>query len=281
MRGQGSAASVSTRLGRLGIKADVPTPQVCLQFEREYPVVLDIQVGGETITCTPEHPFWVPGQGWQPAGELKVGTQLLTRDGKTVPNTVQLEKKAGTIAFVVSAVFALSAYYKPELISKRIETVPINAIESRAGEFTIYNIEVEELHTYYVSSFGILVHNTCNEWGDDVEKIPLWRAVKDPELGDITKTGMFRTSHPGWGEVKYFSEAPEGAASYAKQAYEAWPNEDPYTMVETSIPKEFITPDMLVPVDGNVDAVVIPEDLLPYLNPPTALDYMPITGLRQ
>ena len=35
-------------------------------------------------------------------------------------NTVQLEKKAGTSAFVVSAKREDSAYYEPELISKRI-----------------------------------------------------------------------------------------------------------------------------------------------------------------
>jgi hypothetical protein len=39
---------------------------------------LDIRVGGETITATPEHPFWVVGRGWATAGELLPGYELLT-----------------------------------------------------------------------------------------------------------------------------------------------------------------------------------------------------------
>ncbi|MEJ1929429.1 putative Ig domain-containing protein [Nostoc sp. NIES-2111] len=128
---------------------------------------------------------------------------------------------------------------------------------------------------------GQMEVNNISKWGDDIDKFPLWRAVKDPELIDISNQGIFRSSHPGWGEVKYFSETPEAAASYAQQAYRAWPNEGPYTILETSIPKDFITPDMKVRVDGNVNAVVIPEELFPYLNPPTVWDSIPITELRQ
>lgn len=46
-------------------------------FERTSAVVLDIQVGTETITATPEHPFWVPGQGWVRARNLVRGSPFL------------------------------------------------------------------------------------------------------------------------------------------------------------------------------------------------------------
>jgi hypothetical protein len=36
-------------------------------FSREVPVVLDIQIGSTTITCSPEHPFWVVEKGWTAA----------------------------------------------------------------------------------------------------------------------------------------------------------------------------------------------------------------------
>jgi hypothetical protein len=93
------------------------------RFEREASAVLDIQVGNEIITCTPEHPFWIPGQGWQAANQLQVGDTLLTHDGKTRS---------------------------------------IESIQCREGLFKVYNIEVEELHTYYVSSLQVLVHNECD-----------------------------------------------------------------------------------------------------------------------
>ena len=93
------------------------------RFEREAPAVLDIQVGDEIITCTPEHPFWIPGQGWRAARQLEVGDPLLTHDEKTHS---------------------------------------IESIQRREGLFKVYNIEVEELHTYYVSSLQILVHNECD-----------------------------------------------------------------------------------------------------------------------
>jgi RHS repeat-associated protein len=89
-------------------------------FIHTVPIVLEIDLESATITCSPEHPFWVVGQGWQEAEELKPGFLLLTKDGLAVP---------------------------------------IISIRRREGCFTVYNIEVEEFHTYYVSDLGILVHN--------------------------------------------------------------------------------------------------------------------------
>jgi RHS repeat-associated protein len=51
--------------------------RILQQFERESSIVLDLLVDGETITCTPEHPFWVPERGWVEAEALQVGTQLM------------------------------------------------------------------------------------------------------------------------------------------------------------------------------------------------------------
>ena len=40
---------------------------------------------GELIRTTPEHPFYVAGKGWTPAGSLKAGDRLLTLLGDSVP----------------------------------------------------------------------------------------------------------------------------------------------------------------------------------------------------
>jgi hypothetical protein len=118
------------------------------------------------------------------------------------------------------------------------------------------------------------------EDGTEIGKVRLWRGVTDPELAQISETGIFQNKHPGYGEVKYFSSTPQGAGSYGKQAYQAWPQDGPYTLVETAIPGQFLEPHMNVLVDGNVPAIVIPEELLPYLNPPIVLNSIPIDGLR-
>jgi hypothetical protein len=88
--------------------------------ERVAAAVVEIEVGETRITCTPEHPFWIPGTGWVKAGNLIRGSPLLTKEGQVV----------------------------------RVESV-----KGREGSFKVYNIGVERLHTYYVSGLGVLVHN--------------------------------------------------------------------------------------------------------------------------
>jgi hypothetical protein len=46
--------------------------------------VLELEIGGRTIGTTAEHPFWVRGKGWLPAGGMVVGDLLLGLDGKWV-----------------------------------------------------------------------------------------------------------------------------------------------------------------------------------------------------
>ncbi len=94
--------------------------QITQIFVRTSSVVLDIQIDQTRITCTPDHPFWIPGRSWQKAGTIEPGELLLT--------------KVGQIA-------------------------KVSSIQVREGSFTVFNIEVEGLNTYYVSDIGILVHN--------------------------------------------------------------------------------------------------------------------------
>jgi RHS repeat-associated protein len=100
-----------------------PVKQIVTQtFVREADTVLDIRLGRETITATPEHPFWVEGSGWTPARQLRRGSSLVTKDGSVVT---------------------------------------IDSVTTRHGKFKVYNFEVANTHNYYVSPLGILVHNQC------------------------------------------------------------------------------------------------------------------------
>ncbi len=73
------------------------------------------------------HPFYVKNEDgtgqWKAASNLKAGDKLLSEDGKKVK---------------VSEV----------------------KVEKLAEEITVYNLELDEVHTYYVDD-GVLVHNMC------------------------------------------------------------------------------------------------------------------------
>ena len=109
---------ISTDLGT-GVRAParVVEPRV-----HQVPRLVDLEVGEVTITCSPEHPFWVQGEGWKTAGVLAAGDALSTFDGP----------------------------------------IAIRDIHHREGEFQVFNVEVDVLHVYHVSALGILVHNKAN-----------------------------------------------------------------------------------------------------------------------
>ena len=98
--------------------------EVSQVFVNETDTLIHLNLGDEIIRTTPTHPFWVEGKGWVEAGNLKAGELLSLSPGKTVPVT------AVTV----------------EVLSQPI---------------TVYNLEVEGWHTYFVSEEHVLVHNMC------------------------------------------------------------------------------------------------------------------------
>lgn len=86
-----------------------------------------VDVNGETIETTKEHPFWVEGQGWTKAKFLEAGDKLRDANGNT---------------------FAID----------NVEIVPLPE-----NQYTlVYNLEVEDFHTYFVCESSVLVHNKCS-----------------------------------------------------------------------------------------------------------------------
>ncbi len=75
----------------------------------------------EEIRATENHPFWVSSRGWTPASQLRPGDALWSLDNN----------------------------------------VRVVSVSSAAGKETVYNLEVDEVHTYVVGRGAALVHNSC------------------------------------------------------------------------------------------------------------------------
>ncbi|PQQ68224.1 hypothetical protein B9R14_00865 [Acetivibrio saccincola] len=103
--------------------------KVAKVFVREVHKLIHVYVDGEEINTTDTHPFWVEGKGWIEAGELKTGDVL--------------------------------RLYTGEL--KTVEKVEIEVFDRPVK---VYNFEVEDWHTYYVTEQGVLVHNAKNYDGN-------------------------------------------------------------------------------------------------------------------
>jgi RHS repeat-associated protein len=84
----------------------------------------DAQSGkAENIVTTSEHPFYIQGQGWVRADQLKIGDLIETANATVVR---------------------------------------VASIEWLKTEQLAYNMEVEEFHTYFVGQKQVWVHNVCD-----------------------------------------------------------------------------------------------------------------------
>ena len=126
---EGFKAIECIRAGDLVWATDPETGETALKrvlrlFRSETSEWVHLTVDGEEIVCTPGHPFYSPVKGWTAACQLRAGNILVTLNGE----------------YVV------------------LEKVQHELLEN--PEIT-YNFEVEGVHTYYVGSTGVLVHNSC------------------------------------------------------------------------------------------------------------------------
>lgn len=143
--------------------------QVVQTFVNETDELVHVYVNGEEIITTPEHPFYVPTKGWTGAVYLRAGDVLVLQSGE---------------------------YVIVEKIQHEILESPI----------TVYNFEVEDFHTYYVSESAVLVHNKCGSFvsrGSSatkqpenlVEQLALEQVKSNPQGTQITRITM---SDPRW-----------------------------------------------------------------------------------
>jgi hypothetical protein len=85
------------------------------------------------IRTTQEHPFYVQGKGWTPLAEIRPGDLIRTDNG----------------------------------------WVPVTKIEDTGRYETVYNLRVQDYHTYFVGAqdwgFGVWAHNAYQPGKQDVE----------------------------------------------------------------------------------------------------------------
>ncbi|WP_343337956.1 hypothetical protein TPELB_33430 [Terrisporobacter petrolearius] len=112
---------------------EVALKKVAQTFAKETDTILYIEVAGEVIEATEQHVFYIDGVGWIPASMIEEGDVVVLQSGDK--STVE-----------------------------KIDKVVHNEL------ITVYNFEVEDFHTYFVSDASVLVHNTapCAKAGEDL-----------------------------------------------------------------------------------------------------------------
>ena len=103
---------------------EVALKEVVETYVNETDELVHVFVNGEEIVTTPSHPFYSPVKGWTDAIHLRAGDILVLVNGE---------------------------YVVVEKVKHEILEVPV----------AVYNFQVEDYHTYYVTNTGVLVHNMC------------------------------------------------------------------------------------------------------------------------
>ena len=104
------------------------------------------------IGTTHEHPFYSQERGWTPAGELRPGEMIRTEDG----------------------------------------WVPVKSVEDTGRYETVYNLRVEDYHTYFVGApewgFAVWAHNAY-------DPVALSHAAAAADRGGLTVAGRSLVKH--------------------------------------------------------------------------------------
>ncbi|MFT5960936.1 MAG: VCBS repeat-containing protein, partial [Burkholderiaceae bacterium] len=118
-------------LSRCEATGEMAYKKVIKVFQHEHVEVVDVWYGcgpeydlhrgnPRPIVATVEHPFWVKDKGWTEVGHLQPGDEFLTHNG--------------------------------------IRATVIE-VQSDKSTLEVYNLEVEDFHTYFVGYEGVWVHN--------------------------------------------------------------------------------------------------------------------------
>lgn len=155
-------------------------------FVHEDRHVMMLSVGGDqadgtirfhNLAVTPEHPFWVQGKGWKKAADIKwkwpaLKLELLfSENPDVVGNEPRLfvTDKPDIVWVPQSKDLGRGGRHVDIRNMKMTENIEILGFESvrrtnrvkpeHLYKATVYNIEVDDFHTYYVSEVGVWVHN--------------------------------------------------------------------------------------------------------------------------
>lgn len=135
---------------------EVALKEVVETYVNETDELVHVFVNGEEIVTTPSHPFYSPVKGWTEAVHLRAGDILVLVNGE---------------------------YVVVEKIQHEILEEPV----------TVYNFQVADYHTYYVTDAGVLVHNRCHGNSLNSDRTNYGYQLIDSD-GNIVKYG--ETIHP-------------------------------------------------------------------------------------
>ena len=129
--------------------------EVVRVFVKDVNKLVHLQIDETKIDTTTNHPFWIVGYGFKEAGDLKEGEKVLTATGE-------------------------------------IKTITRMEVEKLEVPVTVYNFEVQEWHTYYVSEMEVLVHNSDKQCGVVSDSTSSGAADAISESGKTTyKNGIY------------------------------------------------------------------------------------------
>jgi hypothetical protein len=150
---------------------------------------------GEVIECTPEHPFYVDGVGFAPAGRLGIGTSIVTRAGPVVQ---------------------------------------VTKVERHDKPATVYNFTVEDSHTYFVGTAngGLWVHNDCWRLQPNEDAVGPHSSFKYDDTGRVIHYETYKPNdhvEAGWITEKRFdgvgrSHFDKGSGEYIDTPHVHAPN---------------------------------------------------------
>ena len=140
--------------------------EVVRVFIKNVNKLVHLQIDETKIDTTTNHPFWVVGYGFKEAGELQAGEKVLTATGE-------------------------------------IKTITSIVVEELETPVTVYNFEVQDWHTYYVSELEVLVHNMCEVAG---------KSNSSGAAGAISESG----SKLQWGNWNDYDHVSMGGNEYAE-----------------------------------------------------------------
>ena len=138
----------------VGDKVLSANPETCIAeektvrdtFHSAVTELVHLVIDGECFISTHNHPFYVDGNGFVEAGKLRIGDCLYNKDGD----------------------------------KHILESISFESLEHPVE---VYNIEVEDYHTYYVGVGCIFVHNKCvGENGTQTPNTKTWKRGKTERL---------------------------------------------------------------------------------------------------
>ena len=129
--------------------------------------LVHIRITGEEIISIPGHPFYSPVRGWRSAIELREGDILVLVNGE---------------------------YVVVEQVQHEMLEAPVK----------VYNFNVAECHTYYVTDSGVLVHNACHGNSLKTDKKTELYVLRDNETHVVKKIGETTRGIKRYSKVFYY-----------------------------------------------------------------------------